>query len=82
MDEYGNIFASKHQEVGEFHHSSLAAGEPVAAAGELAAKDGYITGITRKSGHYRPSAEMQDQAIQELGDKGVDVSKIKQEDGF
>jgi hypothetical protein len=35
MDENGDFYASKSQQVGRFHHSSLAGGEPVAAAGEM-----------------------------------------------
>ena len=33
MDENRDFYASKFQQVGRFHHSSLAGGEPVAAAG-------------------------------------------------
>jgi hypothetical protein len=51
MDANGNTFASKTQIVGEFHHSSLAAGQPVAAAGELRVEQGVLKAITDKSGH-------------------------------
>lgn len=57
MDKHGNVFASNHQELGRFHHSSLAAGEPVAAAGELGVKDGVVNFVSNASGHYRPGKE-------------------------
>ena len=33
MDNQGNLYVSSHQTFGEFHHSSLLGGEPVAGAG-------------------------------------------------
>lgn len=57
MDEHGNVFASNYQEIGRFHHSSLSAGRPVAAAGELGVKDGVVHFVSNASGHYRPGKE-------------------------
>ena len=57
MDEGGDVFASNYQEVGRFHHSSLSAGNPVAAAGELGVKDGVVHFVSNASGHYRPGKE-------------------------
>lgn len=57
MDEGGNVFASNYQEVGRFHHSSLNAGNPVAAAGELGVKEGVVHFVSNASGHYRPGKE-------------------------
>src|SRR5262249_36345001 len=52
MDAEGSFYASKFQEVGKFHHSSLLAGEPAAAAGELGVVKGEIKVLSDRSGHY------------------------------
>lgn len=82
MDEYGNIYASKSQAVGKFHHSSFLAGKPVAAAGEISVKDGIIESVSRKSGHYWPDEDHLAQFMEELGDQGVDILSIKDGGGF
>ena len=66
MDANGNFYASDDQRRGEFHHSSLVAGEPVAAAGEIEVDNGVLTAISDKSGHYRPSRICTAQAIERL----------------
>lgn len=76
MDEYGNIYASKYQSVGKFHHSSFLGGKPVAAAGEITVKNGNIVEISNRSGHYQPSQQMNLQVINELKNRGTDTSKI------
>jgi len=55
MDADGTFYASMEQAVGEFHHSSLVAGDPVAAAGELDVGQGVLEALSDKSGHYRPA---------------------------
>src|SRR6267154_3673541 len=66
MDANGEFYASKYQMVGDFHHSSLLAGAPAAAAGELEVKNGVLKAISDKSGHYRPRRPYTDQAIDRL----------------
>jgi hypothetical protein len=56
---------------GQFHHSSFLAGQPVAAAGELAIENGTIQSMTTASGHYRTGMSNLDQFIQELTHRGV-----------
>jgi hypothetical protein len=56
MNAAGEFFAAQRQIIGRFHHSSLAAGEPVAAAGEILVLDGLLFEISNKSGHYRQEA--------------------------
>ena len=63
MDANGEFYASKYQMVGDFHHSSLLAGAPVAAAGELEVENGVLKAVSDKSGHYRPGRLYTDQAI-------------------
>ncbi len=71
MDPDGNVFASNDNEVFLFHHSTIAGGQPVAAAGELMVKDGIITTTTNCSGHYRPPAgPVKDQVTESLNDQG------------
>ena len=76
MDEAGNIYASKVQEVGRFHHSSLLAGKPVAAAGELEIENGVLKTLSDKSGHYQPTREFTQQAIDSLRRQGADMSSM------
>ncbi len=76
MDRDGSIYASTYQEVGKFHHSSLAAGRPVTAAGELEVVNGVLRLITNQSGHYRPLAAFNEQALEVLKASGVDISRV------
>jgi hypothetical protein len=82
MDEAGKIFASPTQTLGKFHHSSFLSGKPVASAGELSAVNGVVQEISRKSGHYQPSAKINSQIITELQRRGVDTKGIKETKGF
>jgi hypothetical protein len=79
MDENGNIYASKVQQVGEFHHSSLAAGQPVAAAGEMSVQDGVLKVISDKSGHYTPGRTYTQQALDSLQSSGIDTSTVQKD---
>ncbi|MET3134153.1 hypothetical protein AAKU55_004448 [Oxalobacteraceae bacterium GrIS 1.11] len=49
----GTMYSHEHVE-NEFHHSSFLAGDAVLAAGMIRAKDGWITVLDPKSGHYKP----------------------------
>jgi hypothetical protein len=71
MDHKGNLYLSNESVVGKFHHSSFLAGAPVAAAGEMSVRDGAIESISRKSGHYRPTAAQLNQCITHLKALGV-----------
>jgi hypothetical protein len=71
MDEQGNIFASTYQKVGEFHHSTLANGQPVAAAGEIQVAEGRVQEVTAASGHYRPGPDHMRQVSGELARNGA-----------
>src|SRR5262245_22942299 len=46
-----------------FHHSSFTAGDPVAAAGEMRAKQGVLELISNESGHYQPAPWFLAQAL-------------------
>jgi len=77
MDANGDLYASNYQEPGAFHHSSLAAGQPVAAAGELVIENGRLIEITNRSGHYCPAPSYTEQALASLRAKGIDTSGVK-----
>lgn len=77
MDQSGNFYASKVQVVGGFHHSSLLAGQPVAAAGEIQVENGVLKVITDKSGHYLPGRDLSQQALRSLQTDGVDTSAVQ-----
>lgn len=79
MDQHGNFYASKFHQVGKFHHSSLIAGGPVAAAGEIEVKNGKLVAISDKSGHYRPKRSFTNQALHELKKRGMGLSDVKRD---
>ncbi|MCG7500824.1 hypothetical protein MHM83_02970 [Tenacibaculum sp. Mcav3-52] len=54
MSDRGEIYLSKLNKYGEFHHSSFLQGGKVSAAGEIVIEKGVIKEITNNSGHYRP----------------------------
>jgi hypothetical protein len=74
---------------GEFHlfnhlgmadkmaHSSMNAGAPVVAAGELRILQGQVTMITTHSGHYRPSIFTVYRVLEHLINNGVDISETE-----
>jgi hypothetical protein len=76
MDKNGSFYASDYQEVGIFHHSSLAAGQPVTAAGEFEVEDGVLKLISNKSGHYQPSIGLTQQALDSLKRSGIDITSV------
>jgi hypothetical protein len=60
------------------HHSSFLAGEDVAGAGELeVGRDGFVKGVTDRSGHYKPGEEQTSQTLSELENKGVNLDNVK-----
>jgi len=77
MNARGELYASKFQESGHFHHSSLAGGQPVAAAGEMLVIEGRLVDISNMSGHYQPSGAHTDQALEVLRRTGLNVSGVE-----
>jgi hypothetical protein len=76
MNARGELFASDYQAKGHFHHSTLASGAPVAAAGEMLVVEGRIVEINNMSGHYWPSHEHTIQAIDALMRSGMDMRGV------
>lgn len=78
MDEYGRIFAAGHSWPGRVHHSTLSAGKPVAAAGEIQVKDGVIQNIfIDNSGHYKAARKYSHQFCDELFDRGANMKDAR-----
>jgi hypothetical protein len=58
------------------HHSTLAAGEAVAGAGEMKIREGVVEQVSDASGHYRPDFAATQQVAGALKDQGVDTDKV------
>ncbi|GGL32460.1 hypothetical protein GCM10011588_54090 [Nocardia jinanensis] len=70
MDEYGWFYASPYHLLGEFHHSSLLAGAPVAGAGEISAAGGRVVLVSDHSTHYGPARRFTRQVVDSWRDRG------------
>jgi hypothetical protein len=77
MDEYGDLYISKHQKKGEFHHSSILGGKPVSMAGEIDIVDGKLKYISNRSGHYQPMTKHLNQGTDYLKAKGLNFDSAK-----
>lgn len=58
-------------------HSSILAGQDVTAAGELEIKDGQVTLINNRSGHYKPTPDMFHRFLRLLKSSGHDLSATR-----
>ena len=77
MDQRRNIYVSFDHQQGRFHHSSLLAGAPVTAAGDMTILDGRLLAISNSSGHYRPGPECIDVVLAQLRTLGVAIDGIR-----
>lgn len=78
MDPQGDIYVSgPHANIkGNFQHSCFVSGGPVAAAGEIGAKDGVVHFVSPKSGHYKPTPEQFQQFLDRLVASGVQLDGV------
>ncbi|MCW8407897.1 hypothetical protein OQJ13_02800 [Legionella sp. PATHC035] len=58
-------------------HSSMNAGAPVLAAGEMEIKNGKLISINTYSGHYQPSLYSVARFLEYLSNRGVDITETK-----
>jgi Domain of unknown function (DUF4157) len=65
MSPGGELHMASHK-IGKYHHSSLLAGGPTAAAGSIKAKNGKIEALNNKSGHYKPKEKQVRQVLHRL----------------
>ncbi len=77
MDAEGNIYIHPKAVMGKIHHSSLLAGSPMAAGGDIRIVNGLITQINNRSGHYHPTPEMMGQMLDELEVRGTNLEKLE-----
>ena len=73
LNANGELSVFSHRGDGIFH-SSMNAGAPVVAAGELKIKNGVLTGITTCSGHYRPSLFTVYRLLEHFSFNNVDIN--------
>lgn len=59
------------------HHSGLAGGQTILAAGSWVVTDGKITKITQQSGHYHPRLREMLTLLSELNERGVDLNAVE-----
>ncbi|WP_446221743.1 hypothetical protein ACTWPB_17765 [Nocardia sp. IBHARD005] len=74
MDKDGYLYAAPFHILGEFHHSSFLAGEPVAGAGEIAVAQGRVLMISDHSTHYQPARKFTRQVLDSLRRQGAEIS--------
>lgn len=72
----GGVVAEEGDRGLRFHHSSLAAGQEVAGAGEMKVREGTVESVSDRSGHYTPDLGMTQQVEQRLSAGGVDTSRV------
>lgn len=78
LDPKGNLYFFENELRKEIRHSSILAGQPVAAAGEaIIDPSGRIISINRSSGHYKPAPEYFKAMIEVLGKSGVDMNRLE-----
>jgi hypothetical protein len=70
MDTHGNLYATV-PEWALIHHSSLIAGENVVGAGDMIVDNGELRWMSDRSGHYKPTPEMNDLVLQVLLEQGL-----------
>ncbi|WP_370465424.1 C2 family cysteine protease [Nocardia sp. CS682] len=80
MDEFGNLYSGTTSVVS--FHSSFLGGRTVTAAGYLVVDDGRVQVLTDHSGHYRPTPQMNDYAVDLLRRRGLVLADSFQRKGF
>ncbi len=76
MSPGGELHMASHK-IGKYHHSSLLAGVPVAAAGTIKASGGNINILNDKSGHYMPTKANMMQVLHMLKTHGVNLDSFR-----
>jgi hypothetical protein len=78
VSPHGQWYAGSHR-LGAFHHSTFLGGRPVLAAGEMVVKQGSVTLLTAKSGHYQPSMEQFVNGLKSLKRAGIPLDRCQVE---
>jgi RHS repeat-associated protein len=82
MDQDGNIYMHPDPAFGEIHHSTLAAGQPVAGAGEMQVINGQPVQVDDRSGHYGGSLPdgSPGRVTNEMNSQGVNTTNTETEE--
>ncbi|MCE0724368.1 MULTISPECIES: hypothetical protein [Legionella] len=76
LNANGELYIFAHNEgIDHIAHSSMTAGSPVVAAGEIKIENGVLKAITTHSGHYRPSLFNLYRALEYFSHNKVDISQ-------
>ncbi|KTD40629.1 hypothetical protein [Legionella parisiensis] len=76
LNANGELYLFAHNEgVDHIAHSSMTAGSPVVAAGEIKIENGVLKAITTHSGHYRPSLFNVYRTLEHFSHNNVDISQ-------
>lgn len=78
LNANGELYLFEHKEgIDKMAHSSMTAGSPVVAAGEIKIENGVLKAITTHSGHYRPSLFNVHRVLEYFTHNDVDISQAK-----
>ncbi len=73
VSTHGQWYAGSHR-VGAFHHSTFLGGRPVMSAGEMQVRQGVVSVLTAKSGHYQPNMEQFVNGLKSLKRAGIPLN--------
>ncbi len=71
------LLISPYGPAGILFHSSLAAGEPVACAGDITVHDGQLKAFNRHAPHYQPTPSQLQNLITHFRNHGVDLTDVE-----
>jgi hypothetical protein len=77
MSPEKRLYVSAIHSPGNFNHSSFLEGGSILAGGDIIIKDGKITHISNRSGHYRPPLAALVQALSVLKEWGVLANNVE-----
>ena len=77
IDPEARLWVTFDQRYGVTHHSSLVAGGPVVAAGEMVVARGQVISVSNESGHYHPDPDSVLVTLEVLRQMGADISRVE-----
>lgn len=77
LSVFEHVYGELDKQGRKLTHSSMNAGAPVLAAGEMNIRNGKLISINTYSGHYTPSLYSVMRFLEYLSDKGIDISESK-----
>lgn len=77
LSVFSHLSSSEDKKGNKLAHSSMNAGAPLLAVGEMEIKKGVLISINTFSGHYGPSIHALVRFLAYLSDRGIDISQTK-----